>query len=121
MCYSIQGVPECTNLEGWQRTLGGAIISSQSLNMWFSRFRYGQRAMNRNRLTIAELADIHFIYDLGNGNGLVAVPLYGERCPTRWQPNHQTFTLVHQNQMEYASFRATINDTPVNSEMDLVA
>ncbi|GFV42442.1 hypothetical protein TNCV_1539811 [Trichonephila clavipes] len=52
--------------------------------------KHGQRAMNMNRYTNAELADIRFIYDLG-----VAVRLYGERYPTRWQPNHQTFARVH--------------------------
>ncbi|GFW79299.1 hypothetical protein TNCV_2477061 [Trichonephila clavipes] len=40
---------------------------------------------------------------------------------TRRQPNHQTFARVHQNLAEYGSFKATIDDTPVNSEMDLVA
>ncbi|GFV56070.1 hypothetical protein TNCV_2266561 [Trichonephila clavipes] len=45
--------------------------------------------MNRN--TNAELADIHFITGLANGNGRVAIWLYEERCPTRRQPNPQTF------------------------------
>ncbi|GFT45169.1 hypothetical protein TNCV_4497031 [Trichonephila clavipes] len=47
------------------------------------------RAMNINRYTTTELADIHFIYGLANG---YAVQLYGQRYPTRRQPKHQTFT-----------------------------
>ncbi|GFT37843.1 hypothetical protein TNCV_4129021 [Trichonephila clavipes] len=68
-----------------------------------------------------ELADIHFIYDLVNGNGLVTVQLYGERYSTRQQPNHQTFTRVYQNLVEHGSFRATIDDTSINFEIDLVS
>ncbi|GFS76946.1 hypothetical protein TNCV_3756211 [Trichonephila clavipes] len=68
----------------------------------------------------AELADIHFIYGLANGNGRVAVQLYGERYPTRRQSNHQTFTRVHQNLVEHRYFRVTISNTLVDSEMDLV-
>ncbi|GFW97005.1 hypothetical protein TNCV_4802181 [Trichonephila clavipes] len=65
----------------------------------------------------AEFADIYFINGLANGNGRVTVCIYGKRYPTSWQPNLQTFTVVHQNLMEHESFRATIDD---NSEMDLV-
>ncbi|GFU83525.1 hypothetical protein TNCV_4217851 [Trichonephila clavipes] len=96
-------------------------VSSQDRNMWFLHFRHGQSAMNMNRYTNSELVDIHFIYDLANGNGRFAVRLYGERYPTRRQPNHQTLARVHQNLAEHGSFRATIDDTPINSEMDLVA
>ncbi|GFU64800.1 hypothetical protein TNCV_2128741 [Trichonephila clavipes] len=38
--------------------------------------RHGQRAMNMNRDTNAELVDIHFIYGLANGNGRVLVRLH---------------------------------------------
>ncbi|GFV01340.1 general transcription factor II-I repeat domain-containing protein 2B [Trichonephila clavipes] len=58
-----------------------------------------------------ELADIHFIYDLADGNGRAAVRLYRERYPTRRQPNHQTFARVHQNLVERGSFRAAIEGT----------
>ncbi|GFV65029.1 hypothetical protein TNCV_763711 [Trichonephila clavipes] len=74
-----------------------------------------------NRCTNAELVNIHFICYLVNGNGRVAVQLYEERYPTRRQPNNQTFPRVHQNLAEHRSFRATIDDTTVNSEKDLVA
>ncbi|GFW09095.1 hypothetical protein TNCV_3081871 [Trichonephila clavipes] len=89
--------------------------------MWFPHFRYGQRVMNMNPYTNAKLPDIHFIYSLANRNGYVAVWLYGERYPTRWQLNHRTVAWVHQNLAEHGSFRVTIDDIPVNSEMDLVA
>ncbi|GFU70573.1 hypothetical protein TNCV_2971331 [Trichonephila clavipes] len=88
--------------------------------MWFPHFRHGQHDLNKNRYTNAELADIHFIYCLTNGNECVVVRLFGERYQTRLPPNHRTFTWVHQNQAEHASFRAMINDMPMNSEMDLV-
>ncbi|GFX98880.1 DUF4817 domain-containing protein [Trichonephila clavipes] len=79
--------------------------------MWFLHFRHGQRAMNMYRFTNSELADIHFIYGLADGNGRAAVRLYRERYPTRRQPNHQTFARVHQNLVERGSFRATIEGT----------
>ncbi|GFW24345.1 integrase_H2C2 domain-containing protein [Trichonephila clavipes] len=69
----------------------------------------------------AKLADIHFVYGQANGNGRIAFQLYRKRYPTRWQPNHQTFARVHQNRAEHGSFTATIEDTFVNSEMDLAA
>ncbi|GFT06454.1 hypothetical protein TNCV_3355911 [Trichonephila clavipes] len=89
--------------------------------MWFLHFRHGQHAVNMNRCTNAELEDIHFLYRLANGYGRVNVRLYGERYSTRKQPNDQTFARVHQNLAEHGSFGATIDDTLVNSEMDLVA
>ncbi|GFX82545.1 hypothetical protein TNCV_2166931 [Trichonephila clavipes] len=74
-----------------------------------------------NCYTNVEMAEMHFIYDLVNANRSVAVRLYGEKYPMRWQPNHQTFTGVHENLAENGSFGATIDDTSFNSEMDLVA
>ncbi|GFW01121.1 hypothetical protein TNCV_1763591 [Trichonephila clavipes] len=74
--------------------------------------------MNRNCYTNAELADTHFNYGHSNGNGRVAVRLHGERYLTRRQPNHQTFAREHQNLAEQGSFRDTIDDTTVKSEMD---
>ncbi|GFV32133.1 hypothetical protein TNCV_1674221 [Trichonephila clavipes] len=83
--------------------------------------RHGQRTMNMNRYTNARLADIHLNHGIANGNGRVAVGLCGERYPTRWQTNHQTFARGHKNLVEHGSFRSTIDGTTVNSEMDLVA
>ncbi|GFW95002.1 hypothetical protein TNCV_1465001 [Trichonephila clavipes] len=85
------------------------------------RERHEQRAMNINRYTNAELADIHFNYVLYDGNRRVAIRLHGERYLTRRQPNHRTFARVHQNLAEHGSFRATIDNMSVKSEMDLVA
>ncbi|GFX39440.1 hypothetical protein TNCV_2668021 [Trichonephila clavipes] len=48
--------------------------------MWFLHFRHGQRAMNMYRFRNSELADIHFIYCLADGNGRAAVRLYRERA-----------------------------------------
>ncbi|GFU69542.1 uncharacterized protein TNCV_1351021 [Trichonephila clavipes] len=49
--------------------------------MSFPHFRYGPLAMNMNRYTNTELADIHFMYGLANGNGRVDVRWYGSRYP----------------------------------------
>ena len=75
--------------------------------MWFPHFRRVQHAMNMNLYAYVELADIHFICGLANGNGRVAVQLYCERYPTSREPNHQAFTRVIQNLAEHVSFRAT--------------
>ncbi|GFV55941.1 hypothetical protein TNCV_7391 [Trichonephila clavipes] len=77
--------------------------------------------MNMSRCMNTELTNFHFIYGLGNGNGRVAVWLYGKIYPTRQQSNQQTFAWVHQNLVEHGSFRTTIEDTPANFEIDLVA
>ncbi|GFW72316.1 hypothetical protein TNCV_703531 [Trichonephila clavipes] len=61
------------------------------------------------------------ITGLADENERVAVRLYGERYPTRRQPNYQTFARVYQNLVEHGSLTATTDDTPVNSKMDLVA
>ncbi|GFT41032.1 DUF4817 domain-containing protein [Trichonephila clavipes] len=79
--------------------------------MWFLHFSHGQRAMNMYRFTNSELADIHFIYGLADGNGRADVRLYRERYPTRRQPNHQTFARVHQNLL-HEGFLATDVPTP---------
>ncbi|GFU11502.1 hypothetical protein TNCV_3464181 [Trichonephila clavipes] len=65
-------------------------MSSLGRQVRLSHFRRRQCTMNINRYTNAVLAGIHFIYGLANGNGCVAVRL------------------------------ATIDDTPIHSEMDLV-
>ncbi|GFW37645.1 hypothetical protein TNCV_415311 [Trichonephila clavipes] len=89
------------------------------------RHKYGYCTVQRESCSKLNdrktLVDIHFIYDLANGNGHASVPLYGDGYLTRWQPNRQTFARVHQNQAEHGVFRAMIDDTPVNSEMNLVA
>ncbi|GFX82473.1 hypothetical protein TNCV_2166211 [Trichonephila clavipes] len=96
-------------------------VSSQGRHMWFPHLIHGQRAMSMNRYTNAELVDILFNYGPADGNGRVAVRLHGERYPTRWQLNHQVFARMHQNLVEHGSFRATIDDMPVKSEMDLLS
>ncbi|GFV67249.1 hypothetical protein TNCV_3670041 [Trichonephila clavipes] len=50
-------------------------MSSQRQQIWFPHLKHGQRAMDLNRYTNAELDDIHFIYKLANRNGRVAVRL----------------------------------------------
>ncbi|GFX49897.1 hypothetical protein TNCV_1031481 [Trichonephila clavipes] len=49
-----------------QKAIGGAVrhmLSSQGQHKWFLHFRRGKLAMNMNRYTNAEMADIHFVDD----------------------------------------------------------
>ncbi|GFW81346.1 hypothetical protein TNCV_376941 [Trichonephila clavipes] len=92
--------------------------------MWFPHFRHGQRMVNMNRYMNAKLADIPFIYGLANGNGRVVVRLsrpVGDKYQTRRQSNHKTFARLNLNLAELGPFRATIDDTPINSKVDLMA
>ncbi|GFX04498.1 hypothetical protein TNCV_900281 [Trichonephila clavipes] len=74
--------------------------------------------MSMNRYTNAKLADVQRPSQL---KWTCCCSVDGERYPTRWQPNHQTFTRVYQNLAEHGSFRVTIDDTSVNYKMYLVA
>ncbi|GFX88315.1 hypothetical protein TNCV_1705361 [Trichonephila clavipes] len=87
--------------------------------MEFPHFRYIEHAMNR--YMNAELAGMHFIYDLANGNESVAFQLNVGKYPMKRQPNHQTCTRVYLNLAEHGSFRVTFDYTPTNSEIDLMA
>jgi hypothetical protein len=44
--------------------------------------------------SIAEYADIHFVYGECNGNALAAAQRYAERYPNRRIPSRQTFINV---------------------------
>ncbi|GFT56432.1 DUF4817 domain-containing protein [Trichonephila clavipes] len=88
--------------------------------MWFLHFRHEQRAMNMYRFTNSELADIHFIYGLADGNGRAAVRLYRERYPTRRQPNHQTFARREDSIFEEGVLHA-VDQTPGTSIRALAA
>ncbi|GFX46219.1 uncharacterized protein TNCV_2298681 [Trichonephila clavipes] len=61
-----------------RKAIGGAVRELTMSKHVVSSF---QTEMNMNRYTSTKLADIHFIYDLANGNGCVAVRLYRERYP----------------------------------------
>ncbi|GFS58852.1 uncharacterized protein TNCV_4271401 [Trichonephila clavipes] len=105
--------------DGW-KDIGGAVHELASSEHGFPHFRQGQCSMNMNRYTKTKFVDIHFIYDLANGNGRVAIRLHWGRYTTRRQLSHQTFAWVNQNLAEHVSFRAPIDDTPVSSEIYLV-
>ncbi|GFY45752.1 uncharacterized protein TNIN_289811 [Trichonephila inaurata madagascariensis] len=57
-----------------------------------------------------EMADIHFIYGVGDGNALVSRRLYGERFPSRILPNRKTLERLHQRLRETGSFFSEIHD-----------
>lgn len=51
-----------------------------------------------------ELADMHLVYGLAQGNGRAAHRLYTERFPMRRAPHHTLFARLHQNLRERGSF-----------------
>ncbi|GFX27347.1 hypothetical protein TNCV_3341591 [Trichonephila clavipes] len=87
--------------------------------MWFPHFKHGQHAMDTNRFTNAEFADIHFIYRLANRNRRIDDRLYGERYPMRRQRNHQMLARMHQNlnphSLEQAILPMIINNLQQNN------
>ncbi|GFV28719.1 hypothetical protein TNCV_3986691 [Trichonephila clavipes] len=63
---------------------------------------------NDNALSHTALISLDFLRAVNTvlwaatiGNGSAAIRLYGERYPTRQQPNHQTFTQVQENLVEH--------------------
>lgn len=54
--------------------------------------------------THVELADIHYIYGLADGNSNAARRLYAERFPRRRLPNRRIFLAVHHCLRENSSF-----------------
>lgn len=54
--------------------------------------------------TNSEMAEMHFIYGLANGNAREAQRRYIERYPNRLIPDPRTFTNIHRRLMETGSF-----------------
>lgn len=52
-----------------------------------------------------ELADIHFMYGMANGNSLLAQALYREKYPIRRVPNDRTFAAIHRRLRETGQFK----------------
>jgi hypothetical protein len=61
--------------------------------------------------TNGEMAHIHYVYGLADGNALRARRIYSERYPNRQLPNVRTFTRLHQRLVETGSF-ARASDIP---------
>lgn len=57
------------------------------------------------RFTNNELADMHFIYGLAEGNARAAQRLYCERFPQRVAPDRRIFANLHYNLSNYGSLR----------------
>ncbi|GFT85327.1 hypothetical protein TNCV_497461 [Trichonephila clavipes] len=53
-------------------------------------------AVGMTSYTKQEMADIHFIYGVADGNALVAPRLSRERFPSRRLPNRKTFEPLHR-------------------------
>ncbi|GBO44535.1 hypothetical protein AVEN_17301-1 [Araneus ventricosus] len=69
--------------------------------------RLPMSAVNMNRFTIAELADIHFVYALANANGHAAVRFIRKDF---YLGPYQMFPQVHQNLYEHESFTVSTQD-----------
>ena len=57
------------------------------------------------RYTNAEMADMHYIYGLADGNALKAKRLYMERFPNRIVPDRKIFQSIHQRLRETGTLR----------------
>lgn len=55
--------------------------------------------------TNSEMADMHFIYGLANGNAREARRLYMERYPNRIIPNHKIFSSIHRRLVETGTLK----------------
>ncbi|GFX11882.1 hypothetical protein TNCV_2996661 [Trichonephila clavipes] len=64
--------------------------------------------MNMNRYTNAELADIHFICGLANGNGRAAVLFWGKKSN---EEATESSNVRYQNLEVHRSFTVTIEGT----------
>lgn len=60
--------------------------------------------------TNSEMADMHFIYGLANGNAREARRLYMERYPNRMIPDHRIFSNIHRRLGETGTFKKNTND-----------
>ncbi|GFW70314.1 uncharacterized protein TNCV_5131401 [Trichonephila clavipes] len=68
-------------------------------------------AVGMTSYTNQEMANIHFIYSVADGNALEAQRLYGERFPSRRLPNRKTFECFHRRLRETGSFVSGMHDT----------
>jgi hypothetical protein len=57
-----------------------------------------------NRLTNAEMADMHLAYGAANGNARQAARTYQDRFPNRYIPGHRMFTNLHQRLRDNGRF-----------------
>lgn len=60
--------------------------------------------------TNEEMADMHYVYGLSQGNGLEASRRYAEMYPQRQHPSHRIFARLHQRLREYGSFNKRTQD-----------
>jgi len=60
--------------------------------------------------TNEEMADMHYVYGLSQGNGLEASRRYAELYPQRQHPSHRIFARLHQRLREYGSFDKRTQD-----------
>ena len=60
--------------------------------------------------TNEEMADMHYVYGLSQGNGLEASRRYAEMYLQRQLPSHRIFARLHQRLREYGSFDKRTQD-----------
>ena len=59
--------------------------------------------------TNAEMADMHFVYGLANGNSYEARRIYQQRYPRRLVPCAETFSNIHRRLAETGTFKRNRN------------
>lgn len=64
-----------------------------------------------DRYTYQELADMHLIYGVADGNGRAAARLYAQRFPHRRHPSRTTFSAIHRRLRETGTMRPVLADT----------
>lgn len=57
------------------------------------------------QFTNTEMADMHFVYGMAQGNCREAVRIYQERYPHRMVPNRKTFARIHERLCESGTFQ----------------
>lgn len=60
--------------------------------------------------TNEDIADMHYVYGLSQGNGLEASRRYAKMYPQRQHPSHRIFARLHQRLREYGSFNKIKHD-----------
>ena len=67
------------------------------------------------RFTVAELADMHFVYGVADGNAVEARRVYEERFPGREVPDRRLFQALHQRLRETGALRVSLHSIIVRS------
>ncbi|GFY13291.1 hypothetical protein TNCV_2335551 [Trichonephila clavipes] len=101
-----------------RKMIGGVIRELARTEHVDSSFQHEfMSSLSMNRYTNSELADIRFIYDLSQQKWMCFCSVVWKKMSNEAASESSSVHLGAQNLAEQGSFRATQDDTPVNSEM----